>query len=291
MKVDQWEVCMNAAQEIVLSSANGILQDQVEQWHNKGYFIVKNVNLPGEVNSLRDASRQAEDINDDRFFGEYDGRARTVWAPHWEDWGKWLEHYARNNPVLPVVKYLMGGQVYINQLHFNYKLANGGGAFGWHSDYTVFKYHDKWQNMNGLSVFFMLDDMNETNGQFHFAPGSHKVDLQLQEGFDLPDSFTHAEYGDNPSHDRGSTSSDTFTAPSYVGGPADGPTYPIERIEAKAGDALVFHSNVWHMSPKNLSKKDRRTFCVCYNHIDNKTQWPITNDRKKWMTLKDFTPI
>ena len=76
MKVDQWEVCMNAAQEIVLSSSNGILHDQVDQWHNKGYFIVKNVNLPGEVNSLRDASRQAEDINDDRFFGEYDGRAR-----------------------------------------------------------------------------------------------------------------------------------------------------------------------------------------------------------------------
>ena len=53
MKVDQWEVTMNAAQEIVLSSANGILQDQVEQWHNKGYFIVKGVNLPGEVDSLR----------------------------------------------------------------------------------------------------------------------------------------------------------------------------------------------------------------------------------------------
>ena len=50
MKVDQWEVCMNAAQEIVLSSSNGILHDQVDQWHNKGYFIVKNVNLPGEVN-------------------------------------------------------------------------------------------------------------------------------------------------------------------------------------------------------------------------------------------------
>lgn len=268
--------------------------DYKTQWDEKGYFVYPGAAPSNIVGALREVSQSSETkITDDRYFGEKDGRARTIWSPHWEPEKeyKWLEVYARSNPTVPIVKELLGGDLYINQLHFNYKLGNGGGKFNWHSDYTVFKYHDKWKDMRGLSVFFLLDDMNETNGNFHFAPGSHKVDLELEEGFDLPDSFTHAEYGDNPDHDRGNDEGVSFTAPEVVGGPPTGPTYNVESVTAKAGDALIFHSNVWHMSPTNDSPFDRRTFCVCYNHIDNKTQWPITNDRKEWMTLKDFTPI
>ena len=269
------------------------LQEQQKQdWANKGYFFVHNVLDEPEIINLRRVSKESETkITDDRYFGEKDGRARTIWSPHWEPEWKWLEQYARDNPTIPILKELLGGDMYINQLHFNYKLSNGGGKFNWHSDYTVFKYHDKWKDMRGLSVFFLLDDMTEDNGNFHFAPGSHKVDLSLDEGFELPDSFTHAEYGDNPDHDRGLDEENSFTAPEYVGGPPTGRKYMVESMTGKTGDALVFHSNVWHMSPVNNSEFDRRTFCVCYNHIDNKTQWPITNDRKEWMTLKDFTAI
>ena len=264
--------------------------DYIKEWDERGYFILPNV--VEDVDALYQASIQAEKVADDRYFGESDNRPRTVWSPHWEPELKWLNDYARNNPVIPIVRDLLGGDLYINQLHFNYKLANGGGKFNWHQDYTVFKNHDKWPDMRGLSVFFLLDDMTKENGNIHFAPGSHKVVLDMVPGFVLPDSFTHSEYGDNPEHDRGSQlAPNLFTAPTYVGGDEPGQTYDVEGLVGKAGDAIVFHSNVWHMSPPNKSDTDRRVFVVCYNHIDNKTEYPITNNRKSWMTLKDFTVI
>ncbi len=267
-----------------------IRNDQLQKWNDDGYFIVPDVINDTQIENIKkfkEATTQALDIGDERHFSEKDGRARTIWSPHWEPGLKWIEDYAKDNPIVPIVKELLGGDLYINQLHFNYKLAKGGGKFNWHQDYTVFKYHDKWQDMRGLSVFFLLDDMTEENGNMHFAMGSHKDVLELQPGFELPDSFTHAEYGDDPEHDRGSFDG-TFTAPTYVGGNDLGKTYSVESTTAKAGDALIFHANVWHMSPTNMSDKDRRVFVVCYNHIDNKTEWPITNDRKDWMTLKSF---
>jgi ectoine hydroxylase len=260
----------------------------LREWDENGYFIIPNV-MTEHLHAFRDATDQACEIKDDRRFGEKDGRPRTIWSPHWEPSIKWVEHYAKHNPIVPIIKELLGGDLYINQLHFNYKLANGGGKFNWHQDYTVFKYHDKWQDMRGLSVFFLLDDMTEENGNMHFAVGSHKDVLELQPEFDLPDSFTHAEYGDDPEHDRGKqVGSNLFTAPTYVGGEDPGKTYDVDSTIGKAGDALIFHSNIWHMSPPNVSNNNRRVFVVCYNHIDNKTEWPITNGRKDWMTLKNF---
>ena len=263
----------------------------LEQYNEKGYFIVPNVFEVEPI--LNVANKLLKTPPKIRSFLEKDGRPRTIWSPHYDSF--YLNDFVRNesiNPLIPILRKVLGGDIYLNQCHFNYKLANGGGKFNWHSDYTVFKTHDKWKDLRGLSVFYLLDDMTLENGNMHFAVGSHKKIVPLKQGYSLPNTFTEARYGDIKKYDRGLEQGDYWTAPSEISEemPLSNDLYRVEKATAKAGDCVVFHGNVWHMSPTNNSNKDRKVFILCYNHIDNTTEYPITNHRDDWMTLKDFTP-
>jgi ectoine hydroxylase len=56
----------------------------------------------------------------------------------------------------------------------------------------------------------------------------------------------------------------------------------------KPGSVLMFHGNLVHASPPNITPYPRKivyvTFCACSNHITKFT-------REAWIAHRDFTPI
>ena len=56
----------------------------------------------------------------------------------------------------------------------------------------------------------------------------------------------------------------------------------------KPGSVLMFHGNLVHASPPNITPYPRKivyvTFCACSNHITKFT-------RAEWIAHRDFTPI
>ena len=193
---------------------------------------------------------------------------RSIFAPHWFD--NTLKEFVNTNPMIDIVKGIIGTDVYTHQVHFNYKSANIGGEYAWHSDYTFWQAHDGMPSVNALSLLFLLDDMTLENGPLEVLPGSENFLVEKKDK-----NWTIK-------HDANETDGMiTENMVSITG---------LQRhtVLGNAGDVYVMHANMWHTSGRNTSSKDRNVLFICYNSVDNKT---TKTDRPDYITLRDFTPV
>ena len=58
--------------------------------------------------------------------------------------------------------------------------------------------------------------------------------------------------------------------------------------KGKAGSVLLFHSNLVHASPSNISPWDRTIVYLSLCHVDNHIR---QFKRDEWIAHRDFTPI
>ena len=208
-------------------------------------------------------------VDKEYFIYEDDNKTvRSIFSPHKLD--KDIYKFAYQNPIIPEIKEILGDDIYLHQAHFNYKSANTGGAYGWHSDYTFWKAHDGMEKTDALSVLFILDDMTSENGALEILPGSENF---LVEKKNVNWTIKHDE-----------AETDGMITEEMVS------LTQLQRhtVEAKAGDILVMHSNMWHYSKANTSDKDRNILFLCYNRLDNATTKDVRPD---FITLKDFTLV
>ena len=172
--------------------------------------------------------------------------------------------------MIDTVKDIIGTDVYTHQVHFNYKSANIGGEYAWHSDYTFWQAHDGMPQPNALSLLFLLDDMTLENGPLEVLPGSENFLVEKK-----TNTWTIK-------HDANETDGMiTENMVSMTG---------LQRhtVLGEAGDVYVMHANMWHTSGRNTSSKDRNVLFICYNSVDNKT---TKTDRPDYITLRDFSPV
>ena len=215
----------------------------------------------------------AEDLktinNKETFIYEDDqSTVRSIFAPHWVD--NTLKEFVNNNPMIDIVKDILETDVYTHQVHFNYKSANIGGEYAWHSDYTFWQAHDGMPAPNALSLLFLLDDMTLENGPLEVLPGSENFLVEKK-----TKTWTIK-------HDANETDGMiTENMVSMTG---------LQRhtVLGEAGDVYVMHANMWHTSGRNTSSKDRNVLFICYNSVDNKT---TKTDRPDYITLRDFSPV
>lgn len=122
--------------------------------------------------------------------------------------------------VMSAVACLLDGDVVLLGTHGR-NPRHGGGQQGFHVDDSKAVPPNHQCIVN---VFWMLDDMDESNGATRLIPGSHRLQRVPEKSLSQPDS-----------------------------------RHPQARhMAARAGDVLVFSAHLWHAGSKNVSGAPRR---------------------------------
>ena len=120
-----------------------------------------------------------------------------------------------------------------------------------------------------MNIAVFLDEVMPLNGPLMFIPRSHKSGI-LAAGHDTTTT----------SYPIWSLDNATVARLAAEGG--------IVAPTGKPGSVLMFHGNLVHASPPNITPYPRKivylTLCACSNHITKFT-------RAEWIAHRNFTPI
>jgi ectoine hydroxylase len=120
-----------------------------------------------------------------------------------------------------------------------------------------------------MNIALFLDDVSAVNGPLMFIPKSHKAG-KLEAGHDL----------ETTSYPLWTLDRATVTRLAEEGG--------VVAPTGRAGSVLMFHCNLVHASPSNISPWDRRIVYLSLCHVDNHIR---QFKRAEWIAHRDFTPI
>ena len=167
------------------------------------------------------------------------------------------------------LRQLFGEEVYVHQFKLNAKAAFEGDVWQWHQDYGT------WARDDGMP--------QAARHEHRGVP--RRGDADQRPAALIPKS--HKQGVLSAGHDTLTTSyplwtldKETVTRLAAEGG--------IVAPTGKPGSVLMFHGNLVHASPPNITPYPRKivylTLCACSNHITKFT-------RAEWIAHRDFTPI
>ncbi|MCR9257998.1 MAG: phytanoyl-CoA dioxygenase family protein [Alphaproteobacteria bacterium] len=249
-------------------SAVHLSEAQIADFDREGFVFLESVFSEAEVDLL---SREADRIfalDRKEVIREASGKAaRMAFAPHTysEIYGVLYRHPRLIGPV----KQLLRADVYMHQFKINAKAAFDGEIWQWHQDFGVWHRDDMMPEPKAMNISVFLDDVTVANGPLMFIPGSHKKGV-IEAGHDV----------------------ETTTFPLWT---LDQRTIARladeSRIEAPLGpkgSVLMFHGNLVHASPPNISPYDRKITYLSLCDVDNHIR---RFARPEWIAFRDFTPI
>ncbi|MEE2658030.1 MAG: phytanoyl-CoA dioxygenase family protein, partial [Candidatus Latescibacterota bacterium] len=220
-----------------------LTQEQVAEYHEKGYLGVERVLSDVEVAELQrvtdefvDKSREVMD-HTDVFDLEPDHtpefpKLRRLKSPilHHEVYKKTL----MNEKILEIVSQLVGTHALrTNGNKLNIKSGEFGSPVEWHQDWAFYPH----TNDDLLAVGVAIDDMSEENGCLLVIPGSHKGKI-----------YDHHLDG----HFAGAVTEKDFDDAA------------AEKVELKAGGISIHHARALHGSLPNRSPNPRRLLLFQY---------------------------
>jgi ectoine hydroxylase len=242
-------------------------EEQLQAFDEEGYVFLPEVFSPEEVALLRGEATKIYAMERDEVWRESTGVARTAFAAH-----TYNEAYRRlgaHPRLVEPVTQLLDGPVYMHQFKINAKAAFDGDVWQWHQDYGTWARDDAMPEPRAMNIALFLDDVSAVNGPLMFIPKSHKAG-KLEAGHDL----------NTTSYPLWTLDRATVTRLAEEGGVV-APTGP-------AGSVLMFHCNLVHASPSNISPWDRRIVYLSLCHVDNHIR---QFKRAEWIAHRDFTPI
>ena len=167
-----------------------------------------------------------------------------------------LGRVASSGSLVKIAENLLGGAVYVYQIKINLKAPFDGEAWPWHQDFAYWKAEDGMKLPSALTVGIFLDEVSAVNGPMFFIPGSQGIEVDsfnAQERQSWEECFsTRLPYQVSGDVVKALAEKHGIVAP--VGPP---------------GTGVLFHSNVIHASPGNISPFARRLLLLTYNRIDN----------------------
>jgi ectoine hydroxylase len=242
-------------------------EEQLQAFDEEGYVFLPEVFSPEEVALLRGEATKIYAMERDEVWRESTGVARTAFAAH-----TYNEAYRRlgaHPRLVEPVTQLLDGPVYMHQFKINAKAAFDGDVWQWHQDYGTWARDDAMPEPRAMNIALFLDDVSAVNGPLMFIPKSHKAG-KLEAGHDL----------NTTSYPLWTLDRATVTRLAEEGGVV-APTGP-------AGSVLMFHCNLVHASPSNISPWERRIVYLSLCHVDNHIR---QFKRAEWIAHRDFTPI
>jgi ectoine hydroxylase-related dioxygenase (phytanoyl-CoA dioxygenase family) len=229
-----------------------LTQDQIRQYQEDGYLIVREFYSAEEVSRLyriaiedNAISKHAINVNDSS--GK---RSKlSLWYKPGDDVYGLL---TRGETLVGSVDKLMErqpGDTLHSVCHYHSKLMQKephvGGAWEWHQDYGYWYKNEFLLPEQMMSVMIAVTDANVANGCLQVIRGSHKMG-RIEHGFSGEQVGASQRYVDLALQ----TMEHVF-------------------VELNAGDVLFFHSNILHRSEANLSDKARWSLISCYNRSTN----------------------
>jgi ectoine hydroxylase len=221
-----------------------ITEQQVQQYHEDGYLLVRGLLSPAEIDLLGRTARE-DRVLDQHSFGKADGEGGTVRLSLWNHPGDSVYGMvARSESVVGAAEKILGGEVYHYHSKMIMKDAKIGGAWAWHQDYGY------WYQ-NGVlfpwltSASIAVDRATRENGCLQVIKGSHHLGR-----------IEHVLTGEQAGADRERV---------------DEVLQRLELVyvEMEPGDALYFHANLLHRSDQNHSDHPRWSMICCYNSARN----------------------
>jgi ectoine hydroxylase len=245
-----------------------LTQDQIRTFEEEGYLFLPNQFSREEVGVLKRelpgifAQDRKENVR------EKDSTSvRTTFAAH--TFNEAYRRLGRHPRMIAPVMQLVGGPVYMHQYKINAKAAFDGDVWQWHQDYGTWARDDLMPSTRAMNIAVFLDDVTEFNGALMFIPKSHKRGV-LEAGHDTVTT----------SYPLWTLDKETVTKLVAEGG--------LVAPKGPAGSMLMFHCNLVHASPSNLSPFDRTIVYLSLCHVENHIR---QFKRPEWIAHRDFAPI
>lgn len=207
-----------------------------------GYFVARGLLNTEQTEAIRTGlMRKAQDVAASGDYGgdkilEQDAQASPDAVPLHERFRKlnnldlvpelW-EHWYAGPAVLDVVRRFIGDDILRKYASAFLKPARIGGATPWHQDIGL------WRDTNddAMNGWLAIDASTRANGCLQFVPGSHTGPI-----------VEHVEYEDSV----------------HLELPREGcQNLTVDHVELQPGDAVFWHSRMWHYSPPNTSDQSR----------------------------------
>ena len=242
--------------------------DQLQQFDTEGWLFFKNVFDAEEIALLNEEAHRIFAMDREEVFRESDGKtARTAFAA--QNYNNAFHCLGRHPRLVGPVRQLLGGDVYMHQFKVNAKAAFNGDVWQWHQDFGTWHRDDGMPEPRAMNIALFLEDVTEFNGALMFIPKSHKSGV-ITAGHDLKTT----------SYPLWTIDDDTIARLVGEGG--------IIAPKGKAGSVIMFHSNLVHGSPSNMSPFDRTIVYLSLCHVDNHIR---RFKRAEWIAHRDFAPI
>ena len=192
---------------------------------------------------------------------------RTTFAAH--TFNEAFRRLGAHPRVIAPVRQILDGEVYMHQYKINGKAAFDGDVWQWHQDYGTWARDDLMPEPRAMNIAVFLDDVTEFNGPLVFIPRSHRQGKL------------------NAGHDVKTTSYPLWTLDNSTVTQLAGEVGLVAPKGPK-GSVLMFHCNLVHASPGNISPYSRTivylSLCEVGNHIRQ-------FKRPEWIAHRDFEPI
>jgi ectoine hydroxylase len=240
---------------------------QLARFEAEGYLFLPDVFSTAEVGVLKAEAGRLFGLEREEVWREESGAPRTAFAAHLysEPFRRLGAHPRLIEPVVQI----LGEAVYIHQYKVNAKAAFDGAVWQWHQDYGTWSRDDLMPEPRAMNIALFIDAVTAANGPLLFIPGSHRRGV-IEAGHDL----------ETTSYPLWTLDRDKVRELAEAGG--------LVAPTGAAGSVLLFHSNLVHASPPNISPFDRiivyLSLCAVSNHIRQ-------FKRKDWIAHRDFTPI
>ncbi len=242
-------------------------QNQLDRFHKEGYVFLPDTFTADEVAVLRRRADAIFRMDREEVWREKSGVARTAFAAHTYDDG--FRRLGAHPRLVEPVMQLLDGPVYMHQFKINAKAAFDGEVWQWHQDFGTWHRDDEMPEPRAMNIALFLDEVSAVNGPLMFIPGSHRAGT-LEAGHDL----------ESTSYPLWTLSRDEVSRLAEEGG-CVAPT-------GGAGSVIMFHGNLVHASPPNISPFPRTIVYLSLCHVDNHIR---AFKRKEWIAHRDFTPI
>ena len=243
-------------------------EQQRAEFEVEGYLFLPEVFSPAEVGVLAGEVPGIFAQEREEVWREAGSQAvRTAFAAH--TYHEAFRRLGRHPRLVEPVRQLLDGDVYMHQFKVNGKEAFDGDVWQWHQDYGTWARDDLMPAARAMNIAVFLDEVTAFNGALMFIPRSHKGGV-IEAGHDLATT----------SYPLWTLDQAAVTGLAEQGGIV-APTGP-------AGSMIVFHCNLVHASPGNISPFRRTIVYLSLCHVDNHIR---RFKRPEWIAHRDFAPI
>jgi len=244
-----------------------LTEEQRAEFDEQGFLFLPDQFSEKEVSVLRAEADEIFKTKRKEIWYESSGAPRTAFAAH--TYNEAFGILGAHPRLIEPVSQLFDEQLYMHQFKVNAKAPFDGEVWQWHQDYGVWSRNDGMPTPRAMNISIFLDEVMPVNGPLMFIPKSHKHGV-FEAGHDL----------ETTSYPLWTLDKETITVLAENGG--------IVAPTGKPGSVLMFHGNLVHASPPNISPYPRKivylTLCAVSNHI---TKF----NRDEWIAHRDFTPI